>query len=518
MLETVNLDASITKRECKSILEQLDLQLAQLQRDLRPSGSPILVVFEGWDAAGKGVVLNRLLQPLDPRGFKVHNFKAPTPTERMYPPLRRFWLTIPQRGGMSIYNHSWYRDVLEQHVEGDLSKREIQATYERIRTFEHQLDDDGAVVVKFFFHISKEEQARRFKRLSKDPAFAWKIGKAERRRHKQYEAYYDAVETMLRETSTPYAQWTIVPSTDDNFAKVRVAETLLAAMQKALARERRPVLELPPSPPRRTSPLDRVDLNKTITLERYDEVLPQLQDEVRRLQHVCYFERRAAVLVFEGWDAAGKGGAIRRLTRNLDPRGYEVVPVAAPQGEEKTHHYLWRFWRALPKAGHLALFDRSWYGRVLVERVERFATPEEWQRAYREINEFETQLIESGAVLLKFWMHISKEEQLRRFQEREREPHKRWKITQEDWRNREKWEDYWDPVSDMLEHTSTARAPWTIVEGNDKRYARVKVIETVVQRLSRELEGKRVKALLEPQPRKAGSKRKATPEPEPKAS
>ncbi|NUM54126.1 MAG: polyphosphate:AMP phosphotransferase [Candidatus Hydrogenedentes bacterium] len=493
MLETVNLDAAIPKRECKAILEQIDLQLAQLQRDLRPSGSPLLIVFEGWDAAGKGMVLNRMLEPLDPRGFKVYNIKAPTEVERMYPPLWRFWQTAPPRGGISIYNHSWYREVLQERVEAGLDAQGLQAAYEHIRTFERQLDDDGAVVVKFFLHISKKEQSKRFSRLEKNEAFAWKIGKAEKRRHKRYREYYDAAEDMLRETSTSYAPWTVVPSTDDNFAKVLVAETLRSAFQKAVERKNAPVPTAAPVTPRRTSPLDRVDLGQTITPEEYDDVLPKLQSELRRLQHVCYFKRRAALLVFEGWDAAGKGGTIRRLARQLDPRGYEVNPVAAPQGDERTHHYLWRFWRALPKAGHLAIFDRSWYGRVLVERVEGFATPQEWQRAYREINEFETQIVEAGAVLIKFWFHISKDEQLNRFQLREQEPHKRWKITDEDWRNREKWEDYWGPVSDMLEKTSTAHAPWVVVEGNDKRFARVKVLETVAQRLSQALEGKPLK-------------------------
>lgn len=490
MLETIDLDASISKHESKALLEKIDLQVAQLQRDLRPSGSPLLIVFEGWDAAGKGLALNRMLEPLDPRGFKVYNVKAPTTTESMYPALRRFWLTVPPRGGISIYNHSWYREVLQERVEGGLNAQRLQEAYEHIRTFERQLHDDGAVVVKFFLHISKKEQAKRFKRLEKDEAFAWKIGKAERRRHKHYQQYYEATEDMLRETSSPYAPWTVIPATDDNFAKVRVAETLLAAMQTAVARHNTPTPLPVPVQPRRTSPLDRVDLSKTVAPEEYGAAMPKLQAELRRLQHVCYRKRRAVVLVFEGWDAAGKGGAIRRLTRQLDPRGYEVTPFSAPQGDERTHHYLWRFWRALPKAGHFAIFDRSWYGRVLVERVEGFAAPHEWQRAYREINEFESQIVESGAFLLKFWLHVSKDEQLKRFQQREAEPHKRWKITDEDWRNREKWEDYWGPVSDMLEQTSTAHGPWVIVEGNDKRFARLKILETLARRLALALDEK----------------------------
>ncbi len=487
MLETADLDARLSKKDAKEALDRLDLELSQLQRDLQPDGCPVLVVFEGWDAAGKGSVLNRLLQPLDPRGYKVHNIKEPTLEERMYPALCRFWLTAPARGTIAIYNHSWYRQVLNERVEGNVNGAGLHQAYERIRTFERQLQDDGAVVVKFFFHISKKEQAKRFKRIAKDPAFAWKVGKAERKRHKKYSDYHQAVEDMLRETSTSYAPWTIVPATDEDFAEVMVAETLHAALKAALAGGERTASQPVISAPRRTSPLDRVDLSVEIERKEYDKALPKLQSELRRLQHLCYFARTPVIIVYEGTDASGKGGNIRRLTRGLDPRGYEVVPVGAPQGEERRRHYLWRFWSALPKAGHFTIFDRSWYGRVLVERVEGFAKPHEWERAYREINEFEQQLVEFGAVLVKFYLHISKDEQLNRFKERETLPHKRWKLTDEDWRNRERWEDYWDPVSDMIERTSTPHAPWIIIEGNDKRYARVKALRTVVDWLSQSL-------------------------------
>ena len=484
MLEAVDLDARLTKAESKQALERLDLELSQLQRDLQPDGSPVLVVFEGWDAAGKGSVLNRLLQPLDPRGYKVHNIKEPTEEERMRPALWRFWLTAPARGSIAIYNHSWYRQVLNERVEGDIRGTELLQAYERIRTFERQLQDDGAVVVKFFLHISKKEQAKRFRRIAKDAAFAWKVGKAERKTHKKYAEYHQAVEDMLRETSTSYAPWTVVPATDERFADVTVAETLHAALKAALAERDKSAPVATIAAPRRTSPLDRVDPSASIDKEKYDDALPKLQKEIRRLQHLCYFERTPVIIVYEGSDASGKGGNIRRLTRGLDPRGYEVVPIGAPQGEEKRRHYLWRFWSALPKAGHFTVFDRSWYGRVLVERVEGFAAPPEWERAYREINEFEQQLVEFGAVVVKFYLHISKDEQLSRFKERESLPHKRWKITDEDWRNRERWEDYWDPVSDMIERTSTPHAPWIIIEGNDKRHARIKALRIVNERLA----------------------------------
>lgn len=492
MLETVDLKAKLGKADYKAAMERLDLHLAQLQRDLRTAGVPVMVVFEGWDASGKGSVLGRILQAFDPRGFKVHNINPATQQEQYWPPMARFWNLTPADGQIAIYNHSWYREVLNDRVENGVSARALQEANERIRVFERQLSDDGAVIVKFFLHIDKKEQSRRFRKLRKDPAYAWKVGKDERRRHKLYSQYAGAVEDMLRETSTPCAPWALVPATDDRFARVTVAETLAAAFERALTtRKPHPAAKKKAPARRRTSPLDRVDLTAALDEKQYDERMEELQHELRRLQHLCYRERVPVTIVYEGWDAAGKGGNIRRLLAELDPRGYEVVPIGAPVGDERTHHYLWRFWRALPKAGHFTVFDRSWYGRVMVERIERFATPGEWDRAYREINEFEEQLVEFGAVVIKFWLHISKDEQLARFEARQNTPHKRWKITEEDWRNRERWNDYWAAVSEMIERTSTIGAPWTIIAGDDKKYARVQALQTVVDRVSERLKARK---------------------------
>lgn len=483
MLETVDLDAELSKEEYKRTQEALDLRLAELQRGLRPAGVPVLVVFEGWDAAGKGTVMARLLQAFDPRGFKVHTIEQPTEEERFWPPMWRFWRTLPENGTISLYDRSWYRQLLDERVDGSLSPEQLRGASERIRVFERQLTESGAIIVKFFLHISKKEQSKRFKKLLADPAFAWRIGKEEQEQHKRYDEFALAVEDLLRETSTPNAPWTLVPATDERFARVKVAETIIAALSNPLSQAPELGGAVEPAP-RRTSPLDRLDMNVVASEEEYTEAMPRLQEELRRLQHFCYKQRRPVVFVYEGWDAGGKGGNIRRLVRQLDPRGYDVIPIAAPQGDERTHHYLWRFWRAVPKAGHFAIFDRSWYGRVMVERIENFATYTEWARAYREINEFEADLVDYGAVVIKFWIHISKDEQLRRFEDRQNIPEKRWKITDEDWRNREKWEAYWVAVSDMIERTSTVHAPWTIIEGNDKRYARMKTLRVATERIA----------------------------------
>jgi len=235
--------------------------------------------------------------------------------------------------------------------------------------------------------------------------------------------------------------------------------------------------------------LESVDLRQKLARDEYVEALLRWQLELRRLAYEAYVQKRSVMLVFEGWDAAGKGGAIRRLTEKLDPRGYHVYSIAAPQGDDREHHYLWRFWRRLKPADEkqLVIFDRSWYGRVLVERVEGFATEAEWRRAYREINEFEQQLVNARFILAKFWLHLSREEQEMRFLKRRDTPYKAWKLTEEDWRNREKWPLYERAVEDMLVKTSTLHAPWTIVEAEDKWWARVKVLRTVAEAMQSRL-------------------------------
>ena len=233
--------------------------------------------------------------------------------------------------------------------------------------------------------------------------------------------------------------------------------------------------------------LENVDLTLCLDKETYNREVVRFQVALSVLAYQVYLQQRPILMVFEGWDAAGKGGVIKRLTEKMDPRGYAVYPIAAPQGEDKTHHYLWRFWRRLPEAGQIAIFDRSWYGRVMVERIEGFCKESEWTRAYREINQFERQLVDFGTIIFKFWIHISKDEQLARFESRSTDKLRSWKLTDEDWRNREKWDQYETAVNDMLLKTSTIHTPWTIVEGNSKYYARVKVLQTVVEKLSLEL-------------------------------
>lgn len=488
MLEMVDLNAELGKEEYAQAMNGLELELGQLQRDLRARGIPVIIVLEGWDAAGQEELLSRILQAWDPRGYKVHFTQPAAEHERRLPALRRFWLRLPSYREIVVFDRSWYLELIERHVEEEWKPHEVQSAYEKIRRFERQLADDGTLIIKFFLHLSQDEQSSRLKKLRKHDALSWKAGESERRRHKRYPSYLPAFEGMLQETLTAHAPWHVIPATDRRFATWKMADLLVAGFKTALERPDPAAAPVPVRSVRRSSPFDRVDLSKSITQREYEDAVSSLQEEVRDLQHIYYQRKTAIVIVYEGWDTAGKGSNIRRVVRHLDPRFYAVVPVSAPSGAEREHHYLWRFWRGLPTIGHIAIFDRSWYGRVLVERVEAFARPDEWERAFREITEFEADLVEWGTPVIKFWLHIDKDTQLARLQERQRTPNKQWKITDEDWRNREKWDEYWLAASEMIERTSTMHAPWFIIEGNDKLYARVQTLRIIRDRLKSHLD------------------------------
>ncbi|MHC4403051.1 MAG: phosphate--AMP phosphotransferase [Planctomycetota bacterium] len=495
MLELIDLTKQISKDVYREVFPELEARLGVCQREARASGIPVVIVFQGWDAAGKGNLINRLTQALDPRGFQVHSISAPTDTENRYPWMWRFWRALPVAGKVAVFDRSWYGRVLVERVEKLTPKRRWKEAYDEIRQFERQLADAGTLIIKFWLHIDQREQKRRFRGIEKDPAIAWKVGKAEWNRHREYGKWLKAVEEMLERTSTAHAPWTVVEATHGRFARVKVFETVVNRIEEELQRRAskpkatgRPKPQVPGSPTRQQTILDRADLSLKLEREEYEQKLEALQERLFRLEHELYVARIPAAIVYEGWDAAGKGGNIRRLTRGLDPRGYDVVPVAAPNADEKARHYLWRFWRDLPKTGHVHIFDRSWYGRVLVERVEGFCSEEEWKRAYREINEFERQLADFNTVIVKFWLHIDQQEQLRRFEARQQNAYKQWKITDEDWRNRDQWKPYETAVVDMLQRTSTTYAPWTVLEANCKLHARIKALHTVAEALEGALE------------------------------
>lgn len=507
MLEQIDLSKRLDKDEYKSILPELELRMGALQREARELDIPVVIVFEGWDAAGKGTLINRLIQTFDPRGCVVHPISAPNEEEAFRPFLWRFWVKTPPAGKIAVFDRSWYGRVLVGRVDKLVKKRDWKRAYEEIRTFERQLTADGTLMLKFFLHISKKEQKKRFKKLEASPVTEWKVTPEDWKHHEQYETYLEVTEKMLAQTDTGFAPWTVIEAHDRRFATLKTFKTVIDTLEQAIERRKSvqqnretiksqetSLSEAAENPEERdtfealtSSVLDKIDLSVALEREEYREKLKQCQQRIFELEHEIYIKRVPVVILYEGWDAGGKGGNIRRLTQSMDPRGYEVIPVAAPNDVEKAHHYLWRFWKAFPKAGHITIFDRTWYGRVMVERIEGFCSEQEWRRAYREINEMEEQLVNFGTVLIKFWLHIDKEEQLRRFEARQQTPHKLWKITDEDWRNREKWDQYKQAVDEMLFRTSTNDAPWTIVEANSKYYARIKVLETVISAIEAQL-------------------------------
>lgn len=494
MLEKIDLSRKMGKAEYKEIISGLELQLSALQREIIQLKIPVIVVFEGWDAAGKGTLINRLILTLDPRHFSVHSTLKPTEEERLRPFLWRFWIKTPAKGKMAVFDRSWYGRVLISRVNKTVKKKDWVNAYKEINAFERQLADDGNVILKFFLHISKKEQKKRFEKLQKNSSTNWRVTEADWQHHKRYDEYALAVEDMIAKTDSSHAPWTIVEAHDKRFAAVKIFKKVVEALEAKINLAKSRVeknsgsqVAVADGSDVSTSILDKVDLSPSLSKEEYQKLLKKYQQRMRDLEHTVYERRFPVIIVYSGWDAAGKGGNIKRLTQNMDPRGYEVIPISAPNDIEKMHHYLWRFWLEIPKAGHIAIFDRSWYGRVMVERIEGFCTEAEWKRAYQEINEFEEQLANFGTILVKFWLHIDKEEQLRRFRERESNPYKRWKLTEEDWRNREKWDIYKKAVDEMLFRTSSPHAPWTIVEANSKWYARIKALKTVVEAIEKRL-------------------------------
>lgn len=504
MLEKIDLSRKAEKEVYRQAKETYGPRLGLAQRRLKEAGIPVLILFDGMDAAGKGTQVNRLIQFLDPRGFDVYASSRVTEDEAMRPFLWRFWTLTPENGRIAVFDRSWYRKVREDRFEGRTAKKELAEAFRDICSFEKQLTDSKAVIIKLFLYISREEQKKRFKKLEESGETAWRVTKEDWKRNEDYDRYLKINEEMLERTDTEYAPWTIIEATDKSYGAMKILKTVTETLEDALAKtaeeerlkeEKKKAAETllkagenPAENSRyQNGVLSGIDLSKTMTREAYKKEIDRLQKKLELLHSELYRLRIPVVLGFEGWDAGGKGGAIRRLTSHLDPRGYQVCPTAAPNDIEKKHHYLWRFWNHMPKAGHIAIFDRTWYGRVMVERIEGFCREEEWRRAYQEINEMESHLVNAGAVVLKFWLQIDKDEQKRRFEERMRIPEKQWKITDEDWRNREKWDQYELAVNEMLVRTSTTYAPWIVVEGNCKYYARVKVLRTVVEALEKKI-------------------------------
>ena len=509
MFETAELGRKIPKAEFNKEAPVLRTELLEAQQRLRHSDFPVIVLFGGVDAAGKNETVNLLNQWMDPRWINTCAYGPPTEEEAHRPEFWRYTRDLPPKGQIGLFLSAWYSRPILQRVYNEIDEVVFDRALERIAGFEKGLADDGALILKFWMHLGQNVQKKRLKALEKDPLTRWRVTKSDWDNFKHYDDFIAAAERAITRTSTGDAPWQIVEGLDFRYCGLTVARSIRDALlnhlaeaeiKNKLAQEIRSrakegtSAQVPGNGAEGAEPagsnnssdvtiLSQLDMTKALTKRDYRAQLAKYQAKLNILSSKARDVEGSAIAVFEGMDAAGKGGAIRRITAALNARDYRVIPIAAPTDEELAHHYLWRFWRHVSRARRATIFDRSWYGRVLVERVEGFAGEDEWKRAYAEINDFEAQLVEHGILLFKFWMHISPEEQLERFKQREQIAYKRWKLTDEDWRNREKWPLYEEAVNDMVERTSTAHAPWNLIEGNDKRYARVKVLRTICERM-----------------------------------
>ena len=475
--------------------DELRMKLMVLQQQIHAANIPVVIVFEGWDAAGKGTMLSKLIDGLDPRGYQVYPIRKPSVEDTRYPLMRRYWVDMPVAGNISLFCSSWYREVSLACFENKSARKHLNQTYQDIISMESPLVSDGVLLIKLFLHIPRKEQKRRLKELESKKSTRWRVDKEDWRQNERYEEHLRLFDAMIARTHFEGALWHVLRSDNKRVCIKQLYDIVIAEFQAALADRQQgkriwdtPFLPHLESMPTITFPqLDTFDPEQAL-IDPYKPAIDKAQKTMHRLQNELYLRGIPMVICFEGWDAAGKGGAIRRLTSSLDPRGFDVVPIAAPTQLEKGHHHLWRFWQALPADGHIAVFDRTWYGRVMVERVEGYCTEPQWKRAYEEINRFESELAAHGTVIVKFWLQIDSETQLTRFNDRETSTDKQWKITPEDWRNREKWPAYEVAVNDMLQKTNTTYAPWTVVEGNNKQYARLKVLQSVIRAVEERLE------------------------------
>ncbi len=456
--------------------------LLQAQRDLAKRDYPVIIVLGGLPGAGKSGLVHQLNEWLDPRFVTTSALWKHSDEEEDRPYFWRFWRHMPPRGRITIFLSSWYTQLLYDDAAGTLEPPQRDRRLARIRQFERMLRDDGVLLVKLWLHVDRAAQERR---LTVDGMRLRHLPLSARSWGEDYAAAQRTAKVVLRGSDTVEAGWRKVDAEDPRERNLMAGEILLQLMTAHVSADSSGIGESTTgrstgdarSAPSQT--LATPPRNLRLGKREYRALLRAQQQRLQDLAWQAHDAGRSLIAVFEGWDAAGKGSAIRRVTAPVDPRLYRVVQSSAPSDEERAHHYLWRYWRCLERRGRMMLFDRSWYGRVLVERVEGFAHLHAWQRAYAEINDFESQLEEHGGIIVKFWLHISPEEQLKRFREREHTPHKQHKITADDWRNRGRWSDYERAVLDMLKLTSTATAPWTVVAANDKRYARVHILQTL---------------------------------------
>jgi len=494
MLESAEIGHRVSKAAYARQLPKLREALLNAQYDLaQKRRGPLLILFAGIEGGGRSETANTLNEWMDPRHIRTVAFGPRDCEELARPNAWRYWRALPPRGRTGIFLNAWYNEAIVAHFKGRIDRDALEFQLTSIRHSERMFVDEGFSILKFWIHLSRDAAKQRLKELARQKDRRWELTPDVLEQTKSYYKFRDVCEEVLRESSTSEAPWYVVEGEDPRYRNLTVGNIVLETLNRTNAARSAP-LRMSHSPAPAPPAIDNVllvrslDLSRKLSEAEYDKAMPKWEGKLARLTRTRRFGRHSLVLVFEGADAAGKGGAIRRVTGALDARQYVIVPIAAPTDEEKLYPYLWRFWRNAPGHGGITIFDRSWYGRVLVERVENLASAYDWRRAYDEINQFEEQLVGGGAIVCKFWLQISKAEQLRRFKEREKTSFKRFKITPEDWRNRKRWSDYEHAVADMVDRTSTEIAPWTLVEAEDKRFARVKILKTIATRLSKGLD------------------------------
>ena len=493
LLKSLDVELTVEKKDFSKLLKTRYEKLAQLQRELQTRQIPTIIVIEGWFGSGKGEVINSILQSLDPRGFKLCSGYNNSSDSFLRPFFWQYWLNLPAKGQIALFERSWYHRTVMENFQNKIATYEASVRYADINDFENSLIYDNSTIIKFFLNVSEKHLKKRVRTISKKIQHIFEITDYDTLEIENYEHFFEAYQDMIRQTNTSVSPWVVVEADDLNYAKLKTFDHLINLLSERLNLATtiptlffdKPILN--DSFNKKKDSFADIDLSKKLLKADYEKELEQLQDELKELQFELYRKQIPLVLVFEGWDAAGKGGAIRRLTSPLDPHIYYVIPIAAPSSAEKSLNYLARFWRSMPRKGHIAIFDRSWYGRVLVERVEQFATEQEWRRAYSEINKMEAQLAHDGSLICKFWIHIDKDEQYKRFKERELDPKKEWKLTEEDWRNRDKWDAYKEAANEMFAQTNTKVAPWVIVAGNCKYSARIQILKTVINLIKKNL-------------------------------
>ena len=492
MFESAELGHKISKSDYKKEEPVLREKLLNAQLELNESRAfQVIVLVGGLDGAGRGATVNLLNEWMDPRFIQTHGMGEPSDEELDRPMMWRFWRALPPKGKIGVFLGSWYTWPMLNRAYGKTKDADLEQSMGRAIKLERMLVSEGALVIKLWFHLSREEQKKRLQSLEKDPLTRWKVTARDWDHFKKYDEFRKVHEKVIRQTSNAEAPWMVIEGSDARYRNITVGRLILNAIQDRLNKDEQPSQDtlVPPLMPSvdNVNVLKTLDMTQSLTKEEYQKKLKKYQRKLNLLIRDPKFKYTSVIAVFEGNDAAGKGGAIRRITGALDARGYQIIPIAAPSEEEREQPYLWRFWRYLPRKGRVTIFDRSWYGRVLVERVEQFCSEADWMRAYSEINEFELQIARHRMVVVKFWLAITKDEQLERFHAREQTSFKRFKITEEDWRNRKKWEQYELAVADMVDRTSTHYAPWTLIEANNKYFARIKVLKTLCETVEAKL-------------------------------